>query len=1051
MKKASLLIAILICSQLMTGQDNSETFDALWKKVQQFDNENLPKSALKVVDVISEKAKKEKNTSQLVKALLYSSKYAMTLEEDAQLTIINDFKSEIDKAETPTKNILESYLANLYWQYFQQNRYQFYNRTKTAEKVDSTDFRTWDLTTLFHEINTHFDASLQNSDALQKIKVSDFDVILNQQKGSENHRPTLYDLLAHTALSFYKTSENNIIRPADKFEINKTEWLCEGPQFIKNKIDTSDSTSLQAKALVIYQNLLKFHSSNGNSDAYAVIDIERLQFIKENATFADREIHYIEILKNSAERLKNNPNWGLYQYEIASEYQQWGNQYQPEINEEHRWKLKEALSLSETIISKYPESVGAEKSKSLKAAILNTDVRITNETYIPINKVSRVFINYKNIDSITITAYKSSPEQLEKLESLYEQDKKAAFIKSLKTYKSWGSSLKNEDDYQNHSSEILIPELENGFYILVATTNADAKDSYAYSSLQATNMVLVETQNDRTHTFQIIDRTNGKPIAGAFLQLRYRINYDKKFLTKTFTTDDKGLVNISKSLEDWTEIKAKVTYNKETALFGEYYIYRDYARNPPKDKTYSCFLFTDRSIYRPGQPLYFKGIAISRASDKQVVLPSTSVIVSLYDTNSQEVSQQTLKTNEYGSFAGEFMLPNNGLTGNFSLRVNSSEVNISGYSSFSVEEYKRPKFEASFNPVIETYKVNDAVTISGKAIAYAGSNITDAKVSYRVKRVVYFPRWYYWYRPYFDATPQEITFGETTTDASGNFKVDFTAIPDTRTKATNLPTFSYEVTADITDLNGETHSATTTVNVGYHALTANIQVTSTIDKNNPEQEKLSIGTYNLNGQFVPSKGTLKMYKLKAPDYVLRPRPWAAPDYDNFDKEKFKELFPHDAFKNEQDSNQWDKEKLVWETTFDTEKSKEVNLPQLKKWTSGNYIIELETNDKFGQIVEDKAQTTLFSDTDKFPADNELFSITTDKTDYKIGDKVKLKLSSAAKDLMVTVFIEKDRKIIETKIVKLSRNSETITIPVNKEDLGGFAVNYSFSAFNYFQS
>jgi len=177
--------------------------------MQQFDEENLPKSALNIIAIISEKAKNEKNSPQLIKSLLHRSKYALTLEEDAQLNIINDFKIEIQKAESPTKNILQSYLANLYWQYFQENRYQFYNRTETAEKVDSTDFRTWDLTTLFHEINTHFDASLLNSSSLQKIKVSEFDLILSQQKGSYKFRPMIYDLLAHTALNFYKTSENS--------------------------------------------------------------------------------------------------------------------------------------------------------------------------------------------------------------------------------------------------------------------------------------------------------------------------------------------------------------------------------------------------------------------------------------------------------------------------------------------------------------------------------------------------------------------------------------------------------------------------------------------------------------------------------------------------------------------------------------------------------------------------------------------------------------------------------------------------------------------------
>jgi len=1051
MKKASLLIAILICSQLVTGQENSDSYDALWKKVAQFDTENLPKSALKVVGVISEKARKEKNTPQLVKSLIYSSKYALTLEEEGQLAIIHDFKSEIEKAELPTKNILESYLANLYWQYFQQNRYQFYNRTETAEKVDATDFRTWDLTTLFNEITIHFDASLQNSAALQKIKVSDFDVILHQQKGSEIFRPSLYDVLAHTALSFYKTSENNITRPAAKFEIDSIDILCEGYQFIQNEIKTTDKTSLQAKALLIYQDLLKFHTNEPSLDAYTTVDIERLQFIKENATFADKELQYVSILKNSAEQVKTNANWGLYQHEIASQYQQWGMQFQPKHTEEHRWKLKEALELSETIISKYPESLGAEKSKSLKASILSKELRITNETHIPVQKVSKLLVQHKNLNLVIITAYKSSPEQLEKLNDLYDKDEKKAFIKSLKTFKNWRSTLKNEGDYQNHSSEVIIPELENGYYILVATTNTDAIDSFAYSGLQVTNMALVESQNDSVHTFQIIDRTNGKPIAGASLQLNYRINYDKKFLSKTFTADAKGQIHISKSLENWTEIKAKISYAKETAFFGTYYINRDYSANPSEEITYSCFIFTDRSIYRPGQALYFKGIAVSRTADTQTISPNTTVIVSLYDTNSQEVAQQTLKTNAYGSFASEFMLPNTGLTGNYSLRVNSTQVNMSGYSSFSVEEYKRPKFEATLLPVTETYKVNDVITVNGKALAYAGSTISDAKVSYRVKRVVNFPRWYYWYRPYFNSVPQEITFGETTTDGSGAFKIDFKALPDTSTSASNLPTFSYDVTADITDLNGETHSASTRVNVGYHALTASIQVANSVDKNNPEQQKLHLGTYNLNGQFVGAKGTLKVYKLKAPDDVLRPRVWAAPDYDNFGEEKFKILFPHDAFKNEQDSNQWEKEKLVWETTFDTEKSQEVNLPNLKKWRSGKYVIELETKDKFDQIVEEKAQTNLFSDTDEFPADNELFTISTDKTSYAIGDKVKLKLSTAAKDLLVTVSIEKDREIIETKIVKLSRNSETLTLPVDKDDLGGFAVNYSFSAFNYFQA
>ena len=154
--------------------------------------------------------------------------------------------------------------------------------------------------------------------------------------------------------------------------------------------------------------------------------------------------------------------------------------------------------------------------------------------------------------------------------------------------------------------------------------------------------------------------------------------------------------------------------------------------------------------------------------------------------------------------SGEFILPVGGLSGFFSINVYSDELNLNGNKSFSVEEYKRPKFETSFDQITETYKVNDSIKVSGKATAYAGSSISDAKVVYRVKRIVNFPRWYYWYRPYFNGTPQEITHGETTTDASGKYEIEFKAIPDTSFKKSDLPTFNYEVTADVTDINGET-------------------------------------------------------------------------------------------------------------------------------------------------------------------------------------------------------------------------------------------------------
>ena len=1049
MKRLITLITIILFSQMAQSQKNNDSFEALWKQVQKLENESLTKSALKVVETISSKAKAEKNSPQTVKALLYASKYALTLEEDAQLKIIKNFESEIAQAKSPTKNVLESYLANLYWQYFQQNRYQFYNRTKTNVKIDSIDFRTWDLTTLFKEISKHFEASLTNADILKKTSTFNFEVILNKQPGSEEYRPTLFDLLAQNALSFYSTSENNVTRPADKFEIDDPEILCEASNFLNLKIDTSDSTSLQAEALQIYQQLLQLHLASARPYRLVEVDIQRLHFIYQNAIFPDKQERFLEVLQNSANAGNGNLASTLYQYEIASLLNQQGASYQPKTNEEHRWKTKEALALCESVIEKLPDSRGADKCRALKAQILQKNLQLTTEKHIPINTTSRLLVNYKNHEQLQLSAHSISQLQFNELEKLYPQEKKLAYIKKLAVVSSWEAALKNENDYQSHSTEISMPPLKNGRYLILAEPKDEIGKSFAYSQLQATDLALIEIQTAGNQEFQVVDRNNGKPIANAKLTFRYRLNYDGKRLSKNFVSDKTGTVSIETGGQQWSDVSITINHKDDTAYYNGFYIYQGY--NPGEPQTsYSCFLFTDRSIYRPGQPLYFKGIALSSNKNTSSILKDTQVTVDLKDVNGQIVNTANFKTNAYGSFSGEFILPNNGLTGQFSMQVKSSAYNLSGYASFSVEEYKRPKFETSFDPITESYKVNDSVAVNGTATAYAGSNITDAKVSYRVKRSVYYPRWYYWRYSYNNTSAQEIAHGETTTDASGKYAINFKALPDNSVDKKNMPTFTYEVTADVTDINGETHSTTSYVTVGYHSLTATMNLPNPLDKN-LKDNKLTITTNNLNGQFVPAKGTVKMYKLEAPEYVFRPRPWTSPDYKGFTKEEFRKLFPHDAFGDEHISSSWKKGKLVWQSDFDTGKSKELELGDIKKWSSGKYIIELETKDKFGQEVKDVLETTLFSADDKKLADNQLFQIKTDKNSYTIGEKVKVTLLSNAKDINITVNIEKNRKVIDTKIIHLSGNSESFTVPVDTKDLGGFAITYSYAVYNTFQA
>lgn len=1058
MKKTTTILLMILFSTLLNAQDN---FDNLWKKVEQFDKDNLPQSALNVVETIYNKAEKSNNASQVIKSLIYKSKYTLILEEDAQLKIINQFKQQINKSKFPTKNMLQNMLANLYWQYFNQNRWKFYERNETAKKVNENDFRTWDLQTLFAEINSYYQQSLQDKKQLQKVDSRVFKDIIEKGKDSKKYRPTLFDFLAHNALQFYTTSETNITKPSYQFKIDNEKYLSAITSFVKVDLNTKDDESLQFNALKIYQELLSFHLKNDNLYALADTDIQRLLFVNQHATFNNKAKVLEQSLKTAVNTFKNNEISGLYLYEIAKNYHQQASLYTKTNQQENRFKNQEALALCKQVIKKFPDSYAANKCKELQKQITQDSLSMVAEQFILVNAPSKLLVTYKNIDKLYFSAYKISFKQLQEYEKAYYSNEKFNFIKKLEKTISWSNDLRNEKDYLQHNTEVIVPKLPNGIYLVVAhkKESFNDKELFAVANFQATNLALVENSNGLKKTYQVVDRYTGAPVENAKLLLQNKRYSHGIEIHKTLTTDNNGFATY-KSSNDFPNVYITVTTPNDQAVFGNYslYTYKDFKPNNDNYFVTKPYIFTDRSIYRPGQTVYFKAIFIRQLNDDSKPFTNQSVDLTLKDANHQKVKTITLKLNEYGAASGELILPNNGLTGEYYFSVSETTKTNHFYftpksylSRFSVEEYKRPKFKTAFNPITKTYKINDNVTINGFAKAFSGSNITDAKVVYRVHRKVEYPIWCYWRKPQYFSEAQEITHGELTTDANGKFAITFKALPDESVDKKDLPIFNYEVTADVTDINGETRSATTIVKVGYHALLATVQIPSEIKKSSNETT-IEISTKNLNGEFVPAEGNLKIYKLQAPKNPLRNRLWEAPDYQDISEAEFRKLFPYESYtKSEKNVQQWKKGKLVFEETFNTNTSKETILKNYKNWPIGNYVIELNSKDTFGQPVIDKSYFVVTSNNEKSVADNQLFAYSLNKKSYEPNDVVELQLGSASKDITVVVQVEKNQRVVSTELVRLNNNVKTIKIPVTKDDIGGFVVDYYYVNYNSFVS
>lgn len=1053
-----LLLFLLLSTSLLAQED---FYSLHWAQVYKFEIRDLPKSALKAVDQIYTKAKHDNNIPQFTKALIYQSKFGMT-QPDAELHIVQKWKNEIQTSTVPLKNILENVLANLYWQYFRENRWKYYNRSYTNEVVNANDFRTWDSNAMFQEIHQHYQLSLQEPRALQIVSLKILDEILIEAEQSKSYRPTLYDFLAHNALDFYRTNEGGLTRFQNDFELDSPRYF-EGIE----QIDLpTDSLSPTVNALRIFKALLAFHNADKDPTAYVNLELERIQFLIDHGTLENEN----ELQKTALTRLRSayqdHPVSAQVAFELATLLHTEGNQYNSMTNAKGQFKKKEALALCEEVIKKFEKSDGAEKCKILKEHILQQTLSLTAEKYVPIETYSRILIEYKNVESLSLTAYRITDVFQDRFYRHMNDSTRMAELARITADTTWQINLRNLSDYQEHSTEIIVPRLSNGTYLLlsrVIDTQSTIDGIFAYTTLQVTNLAIIEGLIDNNmYRYQVVDRITGRPLEGADVYLK--TNAEDPYYTSTIdqhlTSDKDGFVELKRAPNYNPRFQAYVTYRNEHAVFGDYLIYQGYnPGNVEEDVTAKAFLFTDRSIYRPGQTVYFKGILIKTKGRKSSVVQGQYVDVYIEDVNGEEVGDLRLKTNAYGSFSGEFKLPASGITGEYVIYVDEDAEDTSRfwdnldqfeYNEFtvSVEEYKRPTFEVTFESVKEALKVNDSVTVTGNTSSFSGAKIGGAKISYHVRRTVRYPHWYYWSSRNNYSEDEEIAFGEGVTNNDGTFSISFKAIPDENVSKDNLPVFHYEATVDVTDINGETRSATSTINIGYHSLQATLHIPEKVNRKIRENA-LSLTIENLNGQSVSSKGTIQFYKVMTPIAPHRPRPWSAPDLPVISEGEFSSLFQHDVYDNESDSRSPKKGKLMAEVSFNTTTSKDLKWKVDNTWPLGSYIVELHTEDKEGVPVSDISRFNLFESGDKSIYDNQLFLFETDKASYKVGDVARLKVGSASKDITITIDIDKKHKNTKTYVEHISGNIKEISIPITEDMEGGFAINGSTVNYNAF--
>jgi hypothetical protein len=277
--------------------------------------------------------------------------------------------------------------------------------------------------------------------------------------------------------------------------------------------------------------------------------------------------------------------------------------------------------------------------------------------------------------------------------------------------------------------------------------------------------------------------------------------------------------------------------------------------------------------------------------------------------------------------------------------------NMRGAATFNVEEYKRPRFEVTFDPMQGAYRLNDTLTMQGKAANYAGNAVDGAEVRYRVVRRTFFPfRDYYFFKmwPPYGAEEREIAHGTTTTRPDGSFDVVFQALPDKGVDPKTKPAFTYVITADVTDISGETRSATQSATVGYQAVQIGLELPEDLPIDS--MKRVRITSTNWAGQPQPSSGSIGLQRLVEPKILYRKRYWEKQELPVIDEATWNKILPNYARLDEDEPKNWGREDLTRQVPFNTADGQTVNLNN-GSLRPGYYYVTLESTDQYGETVK----------------------------------------------------------------------------------------------------
>lgn len=896
MKKFFLLsIGIILSFGLRAQVSNQDTttvsYKALWK---QYVNSNRAKvqSANILLDDIERKALQDSNTQQLFRVHYERTILNTQHNRNWDLGTCLQYLDSVKELTTDTayRCLYDYFIGTLLEQMYQSGG------ASTASSIGLSDFskwKEWAQSDLYRMAQQYLQNCFNVLESTAILATEDFSFLLEKtSRKYRNLRPTLFDLIVQHRIDNLPSNSQGFAPLIDR-AIRKHDTTTERNIIIDYAIAKNyilhypDKKNLDSNSFWI--GLQQIEDQYGSDEA---IDYARAYFLYDYATSPN--------INAPGFREKSHELFQKIAKESSNDY----------FLNNANFYLKEIEKIKLNCPS---DAIDYAPSPKIILPIEYTNI---DTLYLTIFKAKDLYhLFFKTVRTGGNVKYTIPAEIWKKLK---KQEAQQQFV------------LPNPIPYESYSTELPIDSLGAGDYVLLfhLTPQCDTNNVIMMHQLEVTSVKLAYWGIGRKIHEAAHDRQTGKALTHKYIRAKWHIGSTDKYGEFSYRPSFFKTYNDKNSYVVKNKRKDACHFN-ELSMPSNYVFRRGYTNYP------NSHIILDRTLYRPSQTLYFKAVMVHNGK----IEANKTYVFYLKDYHSHIYDTLKLTTNEFGSVAGQFKIPANangyyGIEGKLFTDKNAArhkrfrKYDRNGYIShqvsclFTVSEYKLPTFEVKLLPYKEATSFGDTLFIRGEVKAFAGYPISNANVNVRVK--------------YFGET----FFLDTVSDENGQFVVQY-VVPES-----DLFSYTCNVEAIVTDVNGETHSDKNSFTVYGHQLKLKLEEVQNIDLSQSDSLNWKVKVRNYSNQVLNVPVRLRVTRMEMPDTYLHYRYgfFEQPSHPICSEELYQQCFPHstkDPFYSKINNWKIADTLLFIEQSFFTDS---IFRYRINDWPQGQYRVELSATD-----------------------------------------------------------------------------------------------------------